>query len=417
MPQEKLICDQLITLMKKKGRSNCEIARTLDVSEGTVRYRLKRMGKPDLRKQRPSDLDRYRELIVTWTKLTGEESELTARPPLRHLYFHLRDSHGYSGSYDSVCHYLRRHFPDYWSRKPFIRIETPPGALMAVDWKESVPIYFGNAKNCVRVNFLLFQLSFSRKCVLLVFDNRGLDSFLAGHMEAFERFGGVTEMIRSDCLKSAVIKYNGRESILNDSYSRFLNELDIKAFPARPRTARDKGKVERQIRSIMDRVFFHKKVFADLADLQRTIDLALMELESEQRCGSTGLSVPESFKYELKHLKPLKKISFEYPLQERLATVKRDGTVQFCNNSYQLERRFVGRSVYCVQTRLFIKIYSDNEVIAEHPYLPKSRGMVVLSEKALSDPAVHISSWTREKALEVARRQVDIYEQICNGGY
>ena len=69
-----------------------------------------------------------------------------------------------------------------------------------------------------------------------------------------------------------------------------------------------------------------------------------------------------------------------------------------------------------MQTRLHIKVYSDNELIAEFPYLPKSKGMVMLSEKALRDPAVHISPWTREKALEVARRQVEIYEQICNGG-
>lgn len=402
--------------MKQKERSNCEIARLTGLSEGTIRYRLKRMGKPDLRKERPSELDRFNGLILDWTHSTDESSGLKRRPSFKLLFFHLRDSYQYRGSYDSVCHYVKRHFPDHWQKKPFVRIETPPGALMTVDWKESVPVCLGLDKRVVKVNFLVFQLSFSRKCVALVFHDRKLESFLAGHKEAFELFGGVPEAIRTDCLATAVTQYKGQETILNTSYGNLLNYFGVKAFPSRPGTPRDKGKVERLIRSIMDRISLHKKAFADLADLQNMIDLAVRELEADQHCGATGLSVTKSFALEQAHLGELKKYFYEPPLQERLVTVKRDCTVQFCANSYQLERRFVGRSVYCVQTRLHIKIYSDNELIAEYPFLPKSKGMVMLSEKALSDPAVPISLWTRERALEVARRQVDFFEQISNGG-
>lgn len=41
--------------------------------------------------------------------------------------------------------------------------------------------------------------------------------------------------------------------------------------------------------------------------------------------------------------------------------------------------------------------------------------MVMLSEKALKDVSVIMSSWTREKALETAKRQVEIYEKITAG--
>jgi len=416
MPPERRLCDQLITFMKQKERSNCEIARLTGLSEGTIRYRLKRMGKPDLRKERPSEMDRFHKLVFNWIQATNETSGLKRRPPLELLFFHLRDSHQYSGSYDSVCHYVKHHFPDYWQQKPFIRIETPPGALMTVDWKESVPVYFGNNKNCVRVNFLVFQLAFSRKNVVLAFHDRSLESFLAGHMEAIERFGGVPEAIRTDCLASAVTRYQGTKTVFNSGYAKLLKDLGTRAFPSRPGTPRDKGKVERLIRSIMDRVVLHNQVFSDLADLQHRIDLAVQGLEIDQQCGATGLSVAQSFALEQTHLGPFKKVCYDPPLHERLATVKRDCTVQFCGNSYQMERRFVGRTVYCVQTRLHIRIYSDNDLIAEFPYLPRSKGMVMLSEKALRDPAVHISPWTRTKALEVAQRQVAIYEKICNGG-
>jgi len=417
MPPERLIIDQFITFMNEKGKNNCEIALLLGLTEGAIRHRLKRMGQPDLRKQRPSELDSFREVIGEWTQNTDEGSGLKRRPPLKLLYFHLRNSYQYQGSYDSVCHYIKRHFPDYWQQKPFIRIETPPGVLMTTDWKESVPVCFGSDKHIVRVNFLVFQLAFSRKCVVLVFHDRKLESFLVGHQEAFERFGGVPQAIRTDCLSSAVTQYKGQETVLNTAYGQLLNSLGIKAFPSRPGTPRDKGKVERLIRSVMDRVFLHKKVFTDLVELQRMIDQAVMELEADQRCGATGRSVTESFAYEKNHMKAYKKVSIELPLKERLIVVGRDATVSFVGNMYQLERRFVGRTVYCIQTRLHVRIYSDNELIEEKPYLPESRGMVVLSKKALSDPAVQVSSWTREKALEVAERQVDIYQKISIRGY
>ena len=416
MPPEKQLITDFITLMKQKGSTNCDIARALGVSEGTVRYRLKRKGKPDLRKNRPSGLDPYHDVILNWINLVDDGSDKRRRPPFKVLYTELRCDHGYKGSYDSVCHYMRRHFPDFWKRKPFTRIETPPGVLMQVDWKESVPVCLGSARNRVKLNFLLIQMSFSRKGVLLVFDDRRLDSFLAGHMEAFQRFGGVTEVIRSDCLRSAVTRYKGRESLLNEGYKRFLNELGIKAFPARPAKGSDKGKVERKIRSIMERVYLSGRVFRDLSDLQARIDRAMEELEKEQRCGATGLSIADSWAYERKYLKPLKRIQYDYPIHERLATVNRDCTVRFRNNYYQVEQRFMGRIVYCVQTRLHIKIYLHNELIAQYPYLPKSKGMVMLSQKALRDPGLIVSDWTREKALEVACRQVEIYEHISNGG-
>lgn len=409
--------DHFITFMKQKAKSNSEIARMVGLTEGAIRHRLKRMGKPDRRRQKRSMLEPYRGVIRAWLDLDGEGTESRHRPPLKLLYRHLRNDHQYDGSYDSVCHYIRRQFPDYWKRRSFIRIETPPGALMTVDWKESVPVCLGTGKRIVRVNLLVFQLAFSRKCVVLVFPDRKLGSFLCGHQEAFERFGGVPEAVRTDCLSSAVTRYKGPETVLNSSYERLLRELGVKAFPSRPGAPRDKGKVERLIRSIMDRVYLRKKVFDDLEDLQGMIDAAVVSLEADQRCGATGLSVPASFAFEQSRLKPCRKVNVELSLREELIVVKRDATVTFAKNTYQLERRFVGRIVYCVQTRLHVRIYADNELIEEHPYLPESKGMVVLSNKALKDPAVLISPWTRSKALEVAHSQVEIYHRICTGGY
>ena len=45
----KLSAEEIVTLtvLKSKGQSNMQIAHTLGVAEGTVRYHLRRQGQPD----------------------------------------------------------------------------------------------------------------------------------------------------------------------------------------------------------------------------------------------------------------------------------------------------------------------------------------------------------------------------------
>jgi len=44
--------------------------------------------------------------------------------------------------------------------------------------------------------------------------------------------------------------------------------------------------------------------------------------------------------------------------------------------------------------------------------LPQARGMVRLSVQALEDPEIHLSERVRMWGLEVARRQVQIYQEM-----
>jgi IS30 family transposase len=67
MPQSRLSPsdDDFIMNMKKVQYSNREIARKLKVSEGTIRYRIKReqSGREDSRKRRPSLLTVFGRLL------------------------------------------------------------------------------------------------------------------------------------------------------------------------------------------------------------------------------------------------------------------------------------------------------------------------------------------------------------------
>ena len=54
--------------LKKHGSSNRRIASQLGVSEGTIRYRMKRAGKEDGRKKRASVFDEYDRFLKQWVE-------------------------------------------------------------------------------------------------------------------------------------------------------------------------------------------------------------------------------------------------------------------------------------------------------------------------------------------------------------
>ena len=59
-------------------------------------------------------------------------------------------------------------------------------------------------------------------------------------------------------------------------------------------------------------------------------------------------------------------------------------------------------------------IYHNGQQIGHFPYLPGTKGMVMLSEHAIADTDNYLSDTVRQWALEVAQRQVQIYQEIIH---
>jgi transposase len=242
MPRPRLSPDQVDFIMKMKmvEYSNAEVARKLGVTEGTIRYRVKRA-------------------------LAGKEDR--RRPTLKTLYAWLRRDQGYSGSYEAFWRYLRKHCPQFHKKGAWVRVETPPGALSFVDWKEDLWVQMAKAGNWVKVQGLCFALGFSRKMAVRFSEKKDLEAFIHGHQEAFRVFCGLAQMMRTHCLKSAILPWRGQESVLNESYGRYMRGLGVEVFPARPGRPEDKGKMEKQLRDLFSRLDFRHRVFSDMAEL------------------------------------------------------------------------------------------------------------------------------------------------------
>src|SRR5262249_49366533 len=119
-----------IEVLQQRGQSQSQTARLLGVSEGTVRYHLRRAreGAGDGR-QKPSRIERLGldRAVAHWWHAQAEALGQQRPPSVQLLHDFLRAEYGYDGSYKSVRKYVRVRF-GMPAVRPFRRGETPPGA-------------------------------------------------------------------------------------------------------------------------------------------------------------------------------------------------------------------------------------------------------------------------------------------------
>lgn len=405
---------EFIVRLRDLKLNNSEITRKMNVSEGTIRYHLKRRfeNKTDGRKNKVSSVAAYKSIINNWIT---EYQEKPRRSTILKLHENLVTFHNYTLSYDALRRYIRKHHPAVLAKSACLRIETPPGVLLQIDWKENIAVQIGRLGNWIRISLLVCILCFSRKTVVCVSDRKDSASLLHCQQEALRKLGGLPQYIRPDCMKTAVVKWNGQQSVINEQYRKYVEKLGIQVFPARPRTPTDKGKIEKRIQDVMDRLAVSELIFKNLDDLQGYIDGKIREIENHWLCGATGAAVEKSYQYERKFLKSLPDIFPAIPIKEARTTVRRDGTAYFDGNYYQVGQEFCDRSVLCVNSGSQIHIHGGEE-IETYYYLPQAKGMVRLSRNAILEAQTPLSPTVRAWALEVAERQVEYYEAISQGG-
>lgn len=126
--------------MQERGTSMRQLARQLGVSEGALRYRVKRLAEADRedgRGRQPTALDGLEEVVEGVQQRLGD-GRLTGegRPcQVQAIYEVLVRDHGYRGSYQAVVRYLRRKHGTPKLRA-LRRVETPPGVQAQHDWYE-----------------------------------------------------------------------------------------------------------------------------------------------------------------------------------------------------------------------------------------------------------------------------------------
>ena len=270
---------------------------------------------------------------------------------------------GYAGGSDYFRRIVARHRPRP-AAEAFLRLRTLPGEQAQVDWAHFDHIEVGKARRPLMA--FVMVLAYSRRIFLHFTLNARMDSFLLGHVLAFEAWGGVPRVILSDNLKSAVLERVGPAIRFNPEYLAFAAHYRFEPRPVAVARGNEKGRVERSIRYIRDN-FFAARSFTDVDDLNAQAKIWCDGPAATRRWPEDDqLTVEQAFEREKSSLMALAKQ--DYPLEERVQVqVGKTPYVRFDLNDYSIPHTHVRRTLTVLATPRRVRVLDGQTVLADHP--------------------------------------------------
>ena len=332
------------------------IARQLHVHHDAVSRVLAQGGVTPHRTTplRLSLVDPYREFIRV--KLQEFPTLTAAR-----LYVMVCDR-GYLGAQS----HFRRIVATLRPRRPveaFLRLRTLPGEQAQVDWAHFGHLTIGRARRPLMA--FVMVLSHSRRIFLRFFLDARIDSFLLGHVQAFEAFGGVPRVLLYDNLKSAVLERVGDAIRFNPQLLALAAHYRFEPRPVAVARGNEKGRVERSIRYIRDN-FFAARTFDGQDDLNAQALAWCAGAASQRRWpDDERLSVAQAFDAERPRLLGLPAQGF-CAAQRVSVAVGKTPYVRFDLNDYSVPHTHVRRHLSVLADEQWVRILDGALELAVH---------------------------------------------------
>jgi transposase len=248
-----------------------------------------------------------------------------------------------------------------------IPVVSAPGEIAQVDFGYVGKLY-DPAQGVLRKAWVFVMvLTYSRHLFTrIVFDQR-VTTWVALHVEAFERFGGVVDTVVPDNLKAAVVRAAfgfTEEPALNRSYRELARHYGFKVDPTPPYSPEKKGGVESGVKYVK-RNFFAPRRFEDIGDANRRLERWTEEIAGQRIHGSTHQRPLDRFEIEKVHLRALPPTRFEC-VQWKQATVHTDAQIEFERRLYPVPWRLMGKKVWVQATPTTIAVYWEDTRVATH---------------------------------------------------
>ena len=323
-----------VRTLAAEGLSQREIARRLGINRRTV-VRLARSDEPP-HYRRPALGSQLDSLEPVLRRLVEEWPQIKA-PRVAEI---LRLEHGFSGSERLVREHLRRLRPS--SVRPAQRTGYRPAQVLQLDWAEmpTRPRIAGRER---RVYALVAALPYSGAQTAHFSFDLTLESFLEGHVRAFEFFGGVTRECVYDNLRSVVARREREQVVWNQRFLHLRGHYAFHSSACTPETPREKGSVEAAVRHLKSG-FWPARRFRDLRELNDQY-LDWRDGVCNARIHASGrFPVAERLAEERSALRPLPPARFDWS-GHRSVRVPIDGYLKHGRCFYRAPERLVHERV------------------------------------------------------------------------
>ena len=344
-----------VRAMEADGVSRRQIAKRLGINERTVK-RLAEASEPPSYRRKPSGsmLDPLepviRGLVEDWPEIKS--------PRVTEI---LRDEHDYCGSVDLVRKRMAALRPP--SERPAQKTGYRPAQVMQVDWGEmpTRPKIAGKER---RIYALVCSLPYSGSSTAHFSFDMTVESFLEGHVHAFNWLGGVPRECVYDNLRSAVARREGQEITWNSRFTQLRGHYAFHATACTPATPREKGSTEGAVRHTKHG-FWPARSFETLAELDRQYADWRDRYALPRRHASGHFIVADRLAVEREMARALPPTPFDYA-GRRSSRVPIDGYLKLGASHYRAPESLIHQRVELRWDRDRVWVTDRGETVAAY---------------------------------------------------
>ena len=372
---------QILRLKLKAGMSNRAISRALKVGRETIRDYLRRYRESGLAWDQIVQMDEAsieqllfpgsgsrgvskRKRVPSWVSIheEGKKKGVT----LRLLWEEYCQSDLASAySYSQFCNLYKR-----WRGKlsPVMVQDYKAGELVFVDYAGLKVPYINRLTGDAReASIFVAALGASSYTYAEAQESEKLSFWIRGHINAFDYFEGVPEIVVPDNLKTGVKSPCTYEPEINPTYDDLSIHYGFVVMPARVRKPRDKAKVETAVQVVERWILapLRKRSFFGIEEINEAMK-PLLETLNNRQMKHLKRSRRQLFEaIDKPALKPLPQRPYEYA-ERKMATVAINYHVGLNRHYYSVPYTLVGGRVEIRATATVVEIFHRGQRVASH---------------------------------------------------
>ncbi|MCC6773241.1 MAG: IS21 family transposase [Gemmatimonadaceae bacterium] len=335
-----------------RGTPIAEVARAFALDRKTVRSWGRRGGYvPRAARPAVSRLDAYRD----WLEKRASEVDYNATVLHREL-----TEQGFKGSVIIVRRAVRALRQAAAPPVATVRFETAPGEQAQVDFAQ-VRVWIADV--AIAAQIFVMTLGFSRRCFAVAFARQRLREWLAGHEQAFQHFGGVTDRVVVDNAKAMVLTHTRAAIRWHPTYADFAGYYGFRPWACAPYRPQTKGKVESGVKYVARNALAGRR-FHSWAHLNAWLVEWATTVADVRVHGTTHEPPAERFRREA--LTPLDGRPPYAWTHKRERVVASDALVSIDGSRYSVPAHLAGTIVTVREHATDFTIWQGDTVVATH---------------------------------------------------
>jgi len=363
------------------GLTQCQIARSCSIGQSTVSAYLKAADAAGIQWAGAAEWDEQKLVaallpkqppIAPATRLPAPEFATIHLDLQKHKHLTLQlvweeyqsaNPGGYR--YSRFCELYQ-----HWRKKRdlVLRHEHRAGEKMFVDYAgDTVAVRDPTAGESRDAQLFVAVLGASNYTFAEATWTQGLGDWIGSHLRAFGFFGGVTEIVVPDNLKSGVTKACRYEPGVNRTYEEMAAHYGVAVIPARPRKPRDKAKAEAGV-LVVERwilMALRKRTFFSLGEVNDAVGELLTRLNARPFRKQEGSRQTLFDTLDRPALRPLPSERYSYG-EWATARVNIDYHIEFDRHWYSVPYQLTQREVEIRASAATVEIFHRGERVASH---------------------------------------------------